>query len=280
MTPGRAFTFETPSGRKLFGTVSGAAEPGPRPTVVVCHGFKGFQEWGFFPSVARLLSERGITAVRFNFHGAGMRPGDELVTDLEAFRRATFSGDVEDLLAVVAALGDEIAPGAVDRERLGLFGHSRGGGIALLAAADERLRARLRALVTWSAVATFDRTSDEEKRAWRAAGAFEVVNARTGQRLPLGTELLDDFEANRERLDLGAAARRRAAPWLVVHGALDETVPATEGERLAAEAAPERELLVVPAGDHTFGARHPFAGPTPELITALNATQAWFRRHL
>ncbi len=280
MTSGRAFTFETPSGRRLFGTVNHAAAPGPRPTVVVCHGFKGFQEWGFFPAVARLLAERGMTAVRFNFHGSGMRPGDELVTDLEAFRRATFSGDLEDLLAVVEALGGEIAPGAVDRERIGLFGHSRGGGIALLAAAHEQLRARLRALVTWSAVATFDRTGDGEKRAWREAGAFEVVNARTGQRLALGVELLDDFEANRERLDLVAAAKRRTAPWLVVHGAVDETVPATEGERLAAEARRQRELLVVPAGDHTFGARHPFAGPTPELITALNATQAWFRRHL
>ncbi len=276
----RAFKLETRSGRRLYGTVNRAAAPGPRPTVVLCHGFKGFQEWGFFPSLARLLAERGMTAVRFNFHSAGMRPGDELVTDLEAFRRATFTGDLEDLLEVFEALGTEIASGAVDRDRLGLLGHSRGGGIALLAAADERLRERLSALVTWSAVATFERTGDEENRAWRQAGAFEVVNARTGQRLPLGVEVLDDFEAHRERLDLVAAAKRRTAPWLLVHGALDETVPATEGERLASAARPPRELLAVPSGDHTFCARHPFAGPTPELITALNATQAWLRRHV
>lgn len=32
--------------------------PGERPAVVICHGFKGFMEWEFFPYVASLLAER------------------------------------------------------------------------------------------------------------------------------------------------------------------------------------------------------------------------------
>jgi dienelactone hydrolase len=72
------------------------------------------------------------------------------------------------------------------------------------------------------------------------------------------------------------------APWLLVHGEADETVPVEEADRLFRAAGGRRklDLLRIPGGSHTFGARHPFAGPTPALIQALNATQRWFRRHL
>jgi dienelactone hydrolase len=80
--------------------------------------------------------------------------------------------------------------------------------------------------------------------------------------------------------DLLAAAGRRTAPWLLVHGAADESVAAEDAHRLTAAAAAPTELLVIPGASHTFGARHPFAGPTPQLIQALNATQRWFRRFL
>jgi hypothetical protein len=57
-------------------------------------------------------------------------------------------------------------------------------------------------------------------------------------------------------------------------------VALAEGERLEASASGEHELQVVKGAGHTFGAVHPFAGPTPHLTDALNATQTWFRRHL
>lgn len=225
------FRLET-SGSSLHGLVDLPAEPGERPAVVICHGFRGFMEWGFFPALAALLAERGYVAVRFNLSGTGMQPGDELVTDPDAFRANTYSRELAELLAVLDATGTAIAPGRVDGGRIGLFGHSRGGGDALLAAASPAWRDRLRALVTWAAIA-----------------------------------------------DVAAAAARRA-PWLIVHGAEDESVPVAEAHRLAGRATGRTELLVVPGASHTFGSRHPFAGPTPQLIQALNATQRWFREHL
>ena len=279
MTESRSFRLETPQGRALHGIVDLPELPGPRPTVFVCHGFKGFQEWAFLPSAAQLLAQRGFTAVRFNFSGAGMLPGDELVTDLDAFRRATIGGDLEDLAAVVAAAGSEFAAGRVDRRRLGLLGFSRGGGAALLAAAGP-LRDRIGALVTWSAVGTFDRLGDDQHQAWRRDGEIVIENTRTGQKLPIGTEILDEIETRREELDLERAAARRTAPWLLVHGDQDETVPVAEAHALAAAAEQPFELRIVEGAGHTFQAVHPFAGPTPQLIEALNATQRWFRRHL
>lgn len=280
MPESHPFALETATTKTLYGIVERPDEPGPRPTVVICHGFKGFQEWGFFPYLSSLLALRGFTAVRFNFHGGGMRPGDELVTDTEAFRTATLSGDLEDVLAVLGAVGDTVAQGAVDRDRLGLFGHSRGGGGALLAAAHDAARDRLSALVTWSAVATFNRLDSEQNQAWRETGSVAVVNARTGQELEIGAVVLEDLEAHAAELDLVAAASRRSAPWLIVHGSKDETVPVAEAKKLSRAAAEPHELAVIAGADHTYGAVHPFAGPTPHLIEALNRTQTWFRRYL
>jgi pimeloyl-ACP methyl ester carboxylesterase len=273
------FTLETSSG-PLHGLVDLPDLPGERPAVVICHGFKGFMEWGFFPYLAALLAERGFVAVRFNLSGTGMRPGDELVTDLEAFRDNTYRRELADLLAILEATGETIAPGRVDRGRIGLFGHSRGGGDAILAAARSPWRERLRALVTWASIATVDRFSPEQKAEWRRQGEMPAVNSRTGQRLALGLGLLAEMEEQAPDLDLLAAAGIRRAPWLIVHGAEDESVPADEGRRLAEQAVDEKELLVIPGANHTFGSRHPFAGPTPQLTQALNATQRWYRAHL
>jgi fermentation-respiration switch protein FrsA (DUF1100 family) len=115
-----------------------------------------------------------------------------------------------------------------------------------------------------------------------------VVNARTGQQLALGLGLLEDLEAHRAELDILAAAAHRRAPWLIIHGGQDESVSVADGEQLASVvshgaspgAAPPAELLILPEANHTFGSRHPFAGPSPSLTQALNATQRWFLRHL
>ncbi|HET9225293.1 MAG TPA: alpha/beta fold hydrolase [Thermoanaerobaculia bacterium] len=258
----------------LHGLIDLPEEPGERPAVVICHGFKGFQEWGFFPYLAALLADRGFVVIRFNLSGAGMLPGDDLVTDPGAFTANTHGKELSDLLSVLEATGRTLAPGRVDRNRLGLFGHSRGGGNSILAAAQEPWFDQIRALVTWASVSTFDRYTPEQKEDWRRNGRFPVVNARTGQQLALGLDLLEELET----LDILAAARTIRIPWLIVHGEDDETVPVAEADRLAEVSA--GELLRIPGANHTFGVRHPFVCPTPQLIQALNATQRWFLRHL
>ena len=47
------------------------ARPGEaRPAVVICHGFKGFKDWGFFPKLSERLAVAGFTALSFNFFHA------------------------------------------------------------------------------------------------------------------------------------------------------------------------------------------------------------------
>jgi len=278
------FDLPGPVAGRIHGFIDLPEGTGRRPTVVVCHGFKGFMEWGFFPALAELLTARGFVVVRFNFSGAGMEPGEDRVTDLESFRVHTFSREQADLHAVLDAVGSTLAPDRVNPRRLGLVGHSRGGAAAILTAGAPKRRESIHALVTWSAVATFDRMGEEEKEAWRRQGQVTVLNSRTGQELPMGIEVLEDLERHPAELDVIAAAGRIGAPWLILHGAEDETVPVAEARRLYEAAggggAEGVELETIPGAGHTFGAVHPFAGPTPQLTRVFNATQTWLRRHL
>ena len=43
-------------------------------TVVICHGFKGFAHWGFFPYLARAVAEAGMRAITFDLSGSGVGP--------------------------------------------------------------------------------------------------------------------------------------------------------------------------------------------------------------
>ena len=243
------------------------------PAVVLVHGFKGFARFAFLPTVAESLAIAGLTTIAFDFSGSGVGEDRQTVSDPAAFERDTYGRELDELAAVVAHARAEGWLG----DRYGLFGHSRGGGIAVLQGA---LDPGVRALVTWAAIADVDRWSDAERDAWREGGTLAVVNGRTKQRFALGTALLNEVEsAPGTRLDIQLAARTLRATWLVVHGTADETVPIAESERLASLGA-HAELLRVDGAGHTFGAVHPYAGETPALRTALDATVVFLSARL
>jgi uncharacterized protein len=247
----------------------------PRPAVVVVHGFKGFKDWGLWPPLAERLARAGVSAVTLNLSGSGVDDTGEFVFP-ERFGHNTFSAELQDLRRVIDALASG-GLGVVPPASIGLLGHSRGGGVAVLHAAGD---GRIGALVTWAAIATVERWSAPQRAAWRAAGVQEVKNARTGQVLPLYPDVLDDVERNARTLDIEAAAARVAIPWLIVHGTEDEAVALLEGERLAAAAPPARRFLPVEGAGHTFGAAHPWRGATPELERAIDATLSFFAAEL
>ncbi len=248
----------------------------PRPAVLVLHGFKGFKDWGMFPVLAGRLAQAGLTTVSLNLSGSGVDDSGEFVFP-ERFGHNTFSAELADLHAVLQALAaGEL--GVVPPTGIGLLGHSRGGGVAVLEAAREP---RIRALVTWAAISDVERWSGADWPAWRTRGRLDVVNSRTGQVLPLYTDVLDDIERHRAELDIEAAAGRIEVPWLIVHGTEDEAVSADEARLLAAASTRgSTELVTIPGAGHTFGAKHPWAGSTPELDQVMDRTVVWFARHL
>lgn len=279
----RDFVVSQPHGQ-LRGTLRIPEGPPPRTAIVLVHGFKGYKDWGFFPWVAEQLVADRHAVVSFNLTGSGIGSDPHVFSDLEAFAANTYSREQSDIARILEVVRGDLLPRPPDR--LGLLGHSRGGAGVVLQAAGatgsdlpSEAASPVDALVTWAAVGNLDRWDEATREEWRESGRIFVMNSRTGQQMPLGVELLEDFEANRAALDVTAAASRVAIPWLAVHGSADETVDPEEGRALARE-APQARLLLVDGAGHTFGAVHPFAGPTDALAAAMQASRYHFRSHL
>ncbi len=258
-------------------SVRGAGRKSSRPAIILLHGFKGFRSWGFFPTLADRLARAGFTVVSYNASGSGVDAnGDFSFPD--RFGHNTYSAELADLRILLGALwAGEL--GVVPPTKLGLMGHSRGGGVALLQSAKDP---RVDALVTWATIGMVDRWSAGAKADWRARGRLDVVNSRTSQVLPLYLEVLEEVEQQRSnRLDLEMAAREVKAPWLLLHGEEDDSVPTAESERLyAASGRATTELKIVTGAGHTFGAKHPLEGIPEALERTMQATLSWFGTHL
>lgn len=269
-----SFTVATVRGDAVHGDVRYREDGRIKPVVVFCHGFKGFKDWGPFPAWGRRLAEAGFVSVLFNFSFNGVAPDQPTAfTELEKFADNTFTRELDDLNAVLDAVTDgQLAGVPIDADRVGLMGHSRGGGTAILQTARDR---RIRTLVTWSAVSGFiERFSDAQIEDWTTQGYTEVVNSRTGQRMRLNRVLYDDAREHRDELDVQAAAREIDVPWLIVHAHDDEAVPFAEAETLH-RISPHAELVEAEGG-HTFGGAHPFDGNVPAPLEAVWERTVYF----
>jgi pimeloyl-ACP methyl ester carboxylesterase len=254
-----------------------------KPVVVFVHGFKGFKDWGHFPLLARFFADAGFVFVKLNLsHNGVVVGGTGDLEDLEAFGQNNFSHELNDLGQLLDALHEPSAtplPRAeLDLSRLYLIGHSRGGGLVLLKAAEDT---RVKALATWAAVADLaPRWPTEVLDKWQREGVVYVPNSRTGQQLPMYYQIAEDYYANRPRFDLPQLVPQLRQPLLIVHGDPDETVPLSAAEQLHVQ-KPDAELFIVPGAGHMFGGSHPWA---PEALPPLaqlvaERTSQFFQQH-
>jgi pimeloyl-ACP methyl ester carboxylesterase len=262
------FTLDSAEGLPIRGNLD--VPETPRAIVVVVHGFKGFKDWGFFPWLAGQLQAHGVGVCRFNMSRSGIGEDPESFTRLDLFEDDTYSIELADLRKAVA-YAQEQAPGLPTF----LLGHSRGGAVAILGARDVP---RLAGVITWSGIARCDRWDEPTKRDWRARGFLDMLNTRTRQNMRMSTAVLDDYEANRERLDVVRAVEQLAAPLLVIHGGRDESVPVDEG-RLLASKNDDASLLVIERASHTYNAIHPLVHVPAELVLAAEATAHFANAH-
>jgi len=257
-----AFTITSNEGLPIRGNLD--APPKPRALVVLIHGFKGFKDWGFFPFVAETLRDHGFAVSRFNMSRSGIGENPDAFDRLDLFAQDTYSVQLADLRTVVAHAQSQFP----DLPTF-LFGHSRGGGIALLGARDVT---KLAGVVTWSAISHANRWDDATVRKWRSDGWLDVINARTKQNMRMSTAIVDDYEAHASRLAVVASAAHLDVPLLVIHGGSDESVPCAEAGEIARHAR-EAQLMIIENASHTYNAIHPlvtvpFALSLAALVTA------------
>lgn len=114
---------------------------GQCPLIVICHGFIGNRIGvdRLFVNASRKFAAAGYMVLRFDYAGCGESTGDYGEGGLDAMIEQT---------RVVLDYALDID--YVDANRVSLLGHSLGGAVALLTAAQDR---RVKTLLLWSAVA-------------------------------------------------------------------------------------------------------------------------------
>lgn len=269
--------------------------------VLLCQGLSGVKHL-VLPDVARAFAAAGLATLRFDYAGFGESGGEPGWIDP---RRRT-----DDALHALAGLA---ARGGVDADRLGVYGHSYGGPVAIhVAARDRRVRAvvavsgpgdgtdMLRALrPSWSWIELCRRVA-QDRAAVAAGGAPEVVGVQ--ELLPFSPAFLATYQALRrdggssamaaaaglgvDRFYLAsvdamvdfhpgdAAARLGGTALLLVHGTDDDVAPVETVEPVYAAAPGPKRLHLVP------GAGHNDLDGGEGLAHAVEVAAGWFHDHL
>ncbi|MDP3969320.1 MAG: alpha/beta fold hydrolase [Nocardioides sp.] len=199
----------------------------PGPVALVIHGW-GASAADMVP-LSQPLLDAGLRVLLLDARAHG-RSGDVGVATMPTF--------AEDLRTALGWLRRQ--PG-IDPDRIVLVGHSVGAGAALFVAADDHAIAGVISISSMAAPREF---MAERLRArlpgpavWLALRYVEhIIGHRFAEFSPLYT--------------IG----RSTAPVLLVHGALDSTIPLADAERLHARIPDRSTLLVLPEADHAdFG---------------------------
>lgn len=229
-----------------------------KPIVIFAHGFKGFKDWGHFNLIMNHFLENDFVFVKFNFsHNGGTVEQPIDFPDLEAFGNNNYSKELDDLKTVTNWVIDnnEIPKSEINRDEIYLIGHSRGGGISIIAAQEDN---RIKKLVTWAAVADLiNRIPQHQLEYWKEQGVIYVENARTNQQMPMYYQFAEDTLKNKERLTIELVAKSIDFPHLIIHGTNDEAVDVKEAHLLS-DWNKNAELFIIEDANHVFGASHPY----------------------
>jgi uncharacterized protein len=125
--PPKMETVHIPTGDvEINGVVYVASGAGPHPTVILCHGLPGNEK---NLDLAQALRRAGYTVITFNYRGSWGSPG--------AYK---FAQNLEDADAVIAFARDpsNAAKLRVDPMRIAIVGHSMGGWVSALTAANDK----------------------------------------------------------------------------------------------------------------------------------------------
>ena len=230
----------------------------PKQVVVFCHGFKGFKDWGPFNKIATHFAEQDIVFVKFNFSFNGTTTNDPInFGDLKAFGNNNFCKELDDLSLVLDWIENcKELKGEIDVSKISLFGHSRGGSIAMLKSVED---SRVKKVISWASPSNFlERLPKKEKLAkWKELGVAYIYNGRTKQNMPMYFQFYENCIEFGKRLNIQNAVSKMDIPHLLVHGSEDPTVLLSEAVNIKSWNT-NTQLYVIDGANHVLGGFHPY----------------------
>lgn len=249
----RMEVLHVPSGGVEINAVAyTAAGPGPHPTILICHGWPGNEK---NLDLAQALRRAGWNAITFNYRGAWGSPGN--------FR---FAQNPDDARAVLAHLRrpDVAAKLGIDTGRIVIAGHSMGGWVTAMVAADDKGLAG--AIMISAANMGMIGRLPREKVLAQSAGNAEAL-AGTSPAI-----MADELIAKSAAFDLVPRAAGLARQPLLVLTSDDGLKPLTDPVVAAARAAGGQVSEAHQATDHSWSdARLALAQRIHDWLQALPA---------
>lgn len=246
-------------GQTLFGIFHRPCGQAPFPAVLICHGFGGNKtgKYRIYVHLAEYLSRRGIASLRVDFRGSGDSEGH--------FSDATLSSEASD--AVVALDYLRKRPD-VDPERVGIFGRSVGGTVALMTAQQA---GPVKSLAVWAPL--FD--GEQWTKQWELLHAPDVSEEDRKEGMKVngqvpGVPFFKELFAMRMEHYLNKLVK---TPLLHMHGEQDVIVTPRHADRFERErkhlGKHLSKFIRLPFSDHDFS-------HTKEQLFALEETAGWF----
>lgn len=215
---------------------AGLAEGQKCPMAILCHGFGSNKEDALLRQVAVELERRGVATLLFDFAGSGASVDKRFV-----FEDMTVATEKEDLVAVIDYARDLPFVSSV-----ALVGHSMGGAVSILAAADEGKRV-VRALAVMAPAVSM---REDAVRGSIFGVAFNPAEPPKrlelwGGRVAIGR----GFVRKAQETNFLKEAAKYRGPALIVFGTADAVVPHTYGQYLE-QVMPSAELKEYEGLDH------------------------------
>jgi pimeloyl-ACP methyl ester carboxylesterase len=239
--------------------------------IVFLHGYMGYKDWGCWNLVSDFFVSSGYGFCKYSASHNGTTPDNPTeFLDLEAFGRNNYSKELSDLNQVLIWLENQFT----ELPQIYLIGHSRGAGIALLKAEDDRIHR----IVSWAGISDIAKRFPEGKalEVWKTQGTKYTLNNRTGQKLPNYYSQYEDYIENISSLSIPEICQKSKKPTLVIHGDLDTSVPIEESKDIASWL--NTRLFEIEEANHTFGSAEPWDElELPEhLLKACLVTKSFF----
>jgi|GEM_PF-471353 len=239
----------------------------PRGVLLICHGSKGYKDYGIVPGIAHYAAMQGFIAHRFNFSHSGMTNRLDTFERPDLFEKDTWGRQIVDLRAVANAAHEGELPAFTKSKNLPQiwYGHSRGGVTVLLTAARAFMPTRYPKLgamplpVGVIPCASPHRAfwlHESDKETIYAQGYLDSPSQRTKQMLRIGLPWLKEIEHDPDAFDPVIAASRVSCPMEVIHGTADMTVGVDSAEKIAG-AAPRATLHIIEGATHVFNTSNP-----------------------
>lgn len=227
----------------------------PIAIILFAHGYKGYKDWGAWQLVQDYFVDKNYGFIKFNFsHNGGTVEQPIDFPDLEAFGRNDYSKELYDLKKMTLLIERVLKERDLDIP-IYLIGHSRGGGMAIIHGSRDL---RIDKVVSWAGISDIESRFpvDEDMEDWKELKVRHVKNGRTEQMMPHFYSMYENYQANKEILNIQNACENMRKPFLQIHGDMDLAVSISEGIQISRWS--ETRVNIIKGAGHTFQVNHPW----------------------